>query len=375
MINIWYVLKKELKELICSKKSLLMMLLVPFLVPFLIIGMSYIFNLEKINNNYKIGFSYQLNEIEKEIIKNLSINPVYDNIDKLEKMLFNNEINVYIEKNNNHYYINSNNENDSIIEIVLSEKYLTLYKEYLYKKELSKYQIYSSLENIITFEKRIVSSNNFYQLYINFYGFIFIIMAITVSATYPATDATAGEKERGTLETLLTFPIKIKDIIFGKFLSVSISSIITGIIGFILMIISLFIVNHTFAISKYINLIPSFNILLVILVIIIIYSFLISGLCLIVASFTNTFKEAQSSLTLITFLSFIPGMLVFSIDFSNTLFLSIIPFLNIYLIYFDLINGIINYQEVILMILSSIIIIVLILFLMIRNYNKEKVLF
>ena len=31
-------------------------------------------------------------------------------------------------------------------------------------------------------------------------------MAITISATYPATDTTAGEKERGTLETLLTFP-------------------------------------------------------------------------------------------------------------------------------------------------------------------------
>ena len=43
-------------------------------------------------------------------------------------------------------------------------------------------------------------------------------MAITVSATYPSTDSTAGEKERGTLETLLTFPIRSKDIIVGKFL-------------------------------------------------------------------------------------------------------------------------------------------------------------
>ena len=53
------------------------------------------------------------------------------------------------------------------------------------------------------------------------------MMAITVSATYPATDTTAGERERGTLETLLTFPIKSKDIIVGKFLGVTVSSIIT----------------------------------------------------------------------------------------------------------------------------------------------------
>ena len=48
---------------------------------------------------------------------------------------------------------------------------------------------------------------------INISAFVFIIMAITVSATYPATDTTAGERERGTLETLLTFPIKSRDII------------------------------------------------------------------------------------------------------------------------------------------------------------------
>ena len=64
--------------------------------------------------------------------------------------------------------------------------------------------------------------------YIKNYAFLFIIMAITVSATYPATDTTAGERERGTLETLLTFPIKSKDIILGKFLGVTVSSVINA---------------------------------------------------------------------------------------------------------------------------------------------------
>ena len=36
---------------------------------------------------------------------------------------------------------------------------------------------------------------------------MFVVMAITLTSIYSATDATAGEKERGTLETLLTFPI------------------------------------------------------------------------------------------------------------------------------------------------------------------------
>ena len=79
---------------------------------------------------------------------------------------------------------------------------------------------------------------------------MFIIMAITVSATYPATDATAGEKERGTLETLLTFPVKSRDIILGKFFSVSISSIITGVLSLILTLLSLLLANNMFEIYK-----------------------------------------------------------------------------------------------------------------------------
>ena len=67
----------------------------------------------------------------------------------------------------------------------------------------------------------------------------FTIMAITLSSIYASTDSTAGEKERGTLETLLTFPITRKELILGKYLSICISGIITMLIGVILSITSL----------------------------------------------------------------------------------------------------------------------------------------
>ena len=44
----------------------------------------------------------------------------------------------------------------------------------------------------------------------------FTIMAITLSCIYTSTDSTAGEKERGTLETILTFPVDRKELILGK---------------------------------------------------------------------------------------------------------------------------------------------------------------
>lgn len=50
----------------------------------------------------------------------------------------------------------------------------------------------------------------------------FTIMAITLSSIYASTDSTAGEKERGTLETILTFPIARKELILGKYFNMHI---------------------------------------------------------------------------------------------------------------------------------------------------------
>ena len=164
-------------------------------------------------------------------------------------------------------------------------------------------------------------------------------MAITVSATYPATDATAGEKERGTLETLLTFPIKSRDIIIGKFLSVSISSIITGILSLILMLASLVVANGMFEIYKSVTLLPSFGSIAYAIIVIVAYSFLISGLCISIASKSKTFKEAQSALTPITFISFFPSMIAFMVEIESSALLSMVPFLNFTLIFTDITNG------------------------------------
>jgi len=52
-------------------------------------------------------------------------------------------------------------------------------------------------------------------------GVLVLLTVLTLTgAFYPAIDAIAGEKERGTIETLLIAPCRIDDIVFGKFLGV-----------------------------------------------------------------------------------------------------------------------------------------------------------
>lgn len=377
--NILYMLKKELRETFRDKKSLAMMLVIPFMIPLLVIGMSALFEMQMdrpIEDYNKIGMAYETSEVEKNIINEVGIDAVYNSEDNLIEMYQNGEIDLYITKDNNKYIVNGNDSDTTSYAMSLVEPYILAYKEYLQSVYLDNNNIDSNdVVNIITLEENITKNDNFFGSYITVYSFLFIIMAITISATYPATDTTAGEKERGTLETLLTFPIRSKDIIIGKYLSVSISSIITGILSFILTIVSLVIANNMFDIYEGMSLMPSMISIIFSIVVIIAYSLLISGLCIAIASKSKTFKEAQSALTPLTFISFFPGMIAFMIDIDTTAVLSLVPFLNFTLLFEDITNGNINYLNILLMLISTIVIIVAVLKLIIKQYKSEKVLF
>lgn len=377
--NVLNILKKELKETFRDKKSLAMMLVVPIMIPLLVMGLSALFESEvnkSVTEYNTIGFDYQLSKVEKDIAKEAEIKVVQKSRKELKEAYQNGDIDLYVTKSGNKYILNGEENETTTYATALVEGYFAVYKEYLQGTYLSSKNIpKDEVLNIITVEKKVVEKENFYASYITNYAFLFIIMAITISSTYPATDATAGEKERGTLETLLTFPIKSKDIIVGKFLSVSLSSIVTGVVSLILMIASLAITGNMFTIYKEVNLVPPIATIIYALLVIISYSFLISGLCIAIASKSKTFKEAQSALTPITFISFFPSFVAFMMNIKISAVSSLIPFLNFTLLFSDITSGNINFLYIALMMVSTVITISLVLMVIIRQYKSEKVLF
>lgn len=396
MNSIFKILKKELIEVFRDKKSLAMMLIIPLLIPAMVIGMSALFASEvnkPIDDYNRIGFNYKLSEVEKSLAKEYNIIVYEIDDDKIEDEYNKGNIDLYItrEKNestiygddiesytleDNVYIINGNDNDTTSYAASLMKDFYSDYKESLQAEYLSNKGINpSEVSNILIVSENIITKNNYFASYIINYAFLFIIMAITISATYPATDATAGEKERGTLETLLTFPIKSKDIIIGKFLSISLSSIITGILGLLLTEVSLAFAKDNFDIYNGANLLLSSKALIFAIIVIIAYSFLISGLCVAIASKCKSFKEAQSALTPLTFISFFPGMIAFMMNIKVTNVTSIIPFLNNSLIFGEIVDGDFNILHIILMLISSIIFIGLVLKLIISQYKSEKVLF
>lgn len=377
--NLWNILKKELRELFRDKKSLAMMLVIPIFIPLLVIGMSVLFESQvskDVSEYNKIGFAYEMTEEEKSIAEEMNIEIVNGNEEELKEKYDNGEINLYITKQDSKYIINTDGSDNSTFASSLMETYFNTYKQFMQQNYLQENNINpNEVLNIITVEENVLEQDNYFADYIKNYAFLFIMMAITVSATYPATDTTAGERERGTLETLLTFPIKSRDIIVGKFLGVTVSSIITGLISLALAIISLMITKNMFSIYEGMDVMYSPITILFAVIVIIAYSFFISGLCIAIASTSKTFKEAQSALTPLTFISFFPGMIAFMMGITTTPILSIVPFLNFTVIFTDINNGTINLLNIGLMAISTIIYISLVFGHIIKQYKSEKVLF
>lgn len=380
MNNIIKIFKKEIRETFRDKKSLMMMLLVPLLIPLVVIGMSALFDFEtteQADNAKKMAFAYDLSDVEKDIADKLDLDLLIGTPRELNEKLKNGEIDYYIYRLDNRFIINRKQSTSSSY---LAESFFESYKAYLQANYLAENNI-DPMEvlNIVTTEENIIDDgeeeSNFFVDYMVQYSFIFIIMAITISTTYPATDATAGERERGTLETLLTFPVKARDVIIGKYLSISVTSILTGLISLTLAIISLVIAGNNFEIYSDANLMLSVSSIIIAVISIMLYSFMISGLCIAIASKSKTFKEAQSALTPVQFISFFPSFIVFLVGVKNSVLLSLIPFLNITLVFGDSVEGNLNIMSVLGMIISSIVIIAILIVVIIKQYKSEKVLF
>ena len=377
--NLGNILKKEMRELFRDRKSLAMMLIIPVFIPLIIIGMSALFE-SQINKGVeeynRIGFGYELSQVERELASQMEIEAVQGSPEQLASDYENGEIDLYITKEGSTYTINSDGSDTASYATGLAERYLEVYRQHLQQEYLAAEGVDpEAVFDILTVEENVIEGDNYFAGYIKNYAFLFIIMAITVSATYPATDTTAGERERGTLETLLTFPVKSRDIIVGKFMGVTVSAAVTGLVSLVLAIIFLIIAKSMFSIYEGVDIMFSPVSIILAIFVILAYSMFISGLCIAVAGRSKTFKEAQSALTPLIFISFFPGMIAFMMGVTGSPLLSIVPFLNFVVVFTDVNNGSVELLDILLMLVSTGAYIAAVLTYVIKQYKSEKVLF
>ncbi len=204
-----------------------------------------------------------------------------------------------------------------------------------------------------------------------FIPYIFIIFCF-IGAMYPAIDLFTGEKERGTIETILTSPVRRLHILTGK-MSVVVA---TGIISALLAIVGLFAglnFNDTLPaeITKVTGDILQPGFILLLLSMLIPLTIFFAGILIPISIYAKSFKEAQSIITPINILIILPGIVGLLPGIELTLQTALIPVVNIALATKDIVAGTIDYGLLAAVYGSLILFAVLTVAFSVRYFGKE----
>ncbi|MCA9092095.1 MAG: CPBP family intramembrane metalloprotease [Planctomycetaceae bacterium] len=162
---------------------------------------------------------------------------------------------------------------------------------------------------------------------------LLVLMSIT-GAFYPAIDLCAGEKERGTMETLLICPAARSEIVLGKFLTVLCFSICTAMLNLASMgMTSSHIMNMTGRLGHDITISPpGIGAIFTTMILLVPLAALFSALCLSLATFARSSKEGQYYLTPLLMVTLGLTMYCLSPGVEITPFYSIMPVVGVALL-------------------------------------------
>jgi sodium transport system permease protein len=204
-----------------------------------------------------------------------------------------------------------------------------------------------------------------------------IIIMCFMGAMYPAIDLAAGEKERGTLETLLVSPASRGEFVVGKYFVI----LTTGTVAALLAMVSLtFSMNHMAGnLMRFTTemLAIEFNLVTAVLVLAVVLPMagIFAAILLSVSIFARSFKEAQSYITVLNMLIILPAFVSILPGVELDYKMAVIPVVNVSLIIKDAISGTVEWNYVIAAFVSSSVLAAVALYLGKRWFERESVLF
>ncbi|HXJ04772.1 MAG TPA: ABC transporter permease [Candidatus Acidoferrum sp.] len=212
-------------------------------------------------------------------------------------------------------------------------------------------------------------------------GYMVILLCMT-GAMYPAMDLTAGEKERGTMETILSSPISRTHLVLGKFFLILTAALGTAALSVLSMGVSFSVLGHytqqsasgrDAAAGLLLHLGPKTvaSVFLMALPIAVLFS----AVLMTIALFAKTYKEAQSYLTPMTFIVIIPAIAAMLPGVELTPKLSLIPILGTSLLCKELVAGTYHWNLIALIFTSNCVYAAVALFIAIKMFQRESVLF
>jgi sodium transport system permease protein len=210
-------------------------------------------------------------------------------------------------------------------------------------------------------------------------GYMVILLCL-VGSMYPAMDLTAGEKERGTMETILSSPIARVDLVLGKFFLVLTAALVTAGLSVTSMGVSFAVLEHFHAFDKagedaaQMQLHIGFTTVLSIFIMVLPIAVLFAAGVMTVALFAKSYKEAQSYISPLMFVVIIPAVAAM-LPIDLTAKLALVPILNASLLCKELVTGTYHWNFIAIIFLSTCVYAGVALFLAVKMFQREDVLF
>ena len=359
---IFNIFKKELKDTLRDKRTIMMMIVIPILVfPVIMnvfVSISSSFQKEAQEKALKIGYVGAENDLLVSRIKNC---PSF--LGKKEILYFSDSTELANALQNDSLQLGvlskgsftSTKENPfpqlkvdilyDATEIGIKERaqgYMDFIEREERNKRLDILRINEDKVNPIksTYTNVASSKEMIGKLAGGILPYVFIAF-VFIGCMYPAIDLFTGEKERGTIETLLTTPVSRLKILIGKMGVVVLSGLLdslSALLGLYLSIEVFQLVDDPELLSVIHSILsPSFIFVLFLLSLPLTIFF--AGVMIPIAIYAKTFKEAQSIITPLNIVMVLPAMVGFfpGIELNTTT--ACIPVVNVVLATKELIAG------------------------------------
>ncbi len=200
-----------------------------------------------------------------------------------------------------------------------------------------------------------------------------LILGLFMGSMYLAIDTMAGEKERNSLESLLLNPIKRSHLLIGKLFA----TISFGLMTMIITLITFKLVMPFMPLEELgMTLDLGFKNISILALVLAPLAVLAGSLQTIVATFSKSFKEAQTYVNLLIFVPMVPSMALMLMPVTEKLWMMSIPVLSQNLIINQIMRGEpVTIISIIVTIVGSLAVGLILAIAAIKLYNRESLLF
>ena len=392
------IYKKEMLDLIRDRRTIITSFVLPIILyPLLMIGFSSMMSRQETKLEKQDIVIYVNNEIKSKISEEL-----VESLSNIETLQIMNEAVVYNE--NTYLDLLQNQSIQALINIEdslsvagypifnitcfydeTSEKSSMAYRKirdnlneieetYIIKR-LKKININSEILNAVEIRKKNIAPPEQMVGFVvgKFLPYLLIILTIS-GASVIASDLIAGEKERGTLETILVSAARRNELVIGKYLTIITISVITVLLNLLSMYLSFRHIFMQLGAKMGEFQLPIGNFALILLLMLPLIT-LFSAILLSISTYSRNIKEAQSYQMPLLFGAIMLSMVSFLPGFELNLGFALIPIVNFSLMMRDIMLNNYNLNYLIIILGSTLALDFITVYISIKLFNRENILF